>query len=155
MLSMGFELSVPGFKTKEIGHESLVRAHNANLKILLTNDGQINLTKLKVKPVIESYIGQDKPILFLSMEEKIVDQIQPKSMVPLTFGIWPHFPGAISVAVYVTDSNNNDLMAKRQNETTYQQLPVRWWFHVIDNISIEILESLKTLVAQEQKAKRG
>ena len=82
---------------------------------------------------------------------KIVDQIPPKSMVPLTFSICAHFPGVISVAVYVTDSNNNNVMAKRQNETTYQQLPVRWWFHVVDNISIEILESLKTLVAQERK----
>ena len=155
MLSIDYELSVPGFKTKEIGYATLVRSYDANLELQLANDGQTYLRKLKVKPVIESYIGQDKPILFLSMEEKIVDQIPPKSMVPLTFGIWPHFPGLVSVAVHITDANNNAVMAKRESETTYQKEPVRWWFYVVDNISIEILKTLKTLGAQKQKAKRG
>ena len=151
MLSMDYELSVPGFKTKEIGHQSLVRAHNANLKIRLTNDGQTNLRKLKVEPVVESYIGQDRPMLFLSLDEQTIDEIPPKSMISLTFRIWVNYPGLVAVAVHITDANNNAVMAKRESETTYQEQPVRWWFHVVDNVSVEILKTLRTLVAQKQK----
>jgi len=151
MLSVDYELSAPGFKREEIGSGTLVRVHKANLQIQLANDGQTYLRKLKVKPVIESYVGQDTPILFLSMEEKMIDEIPPKSMVPLTFKIWPNFPGLISVAVHITDASDNAVMAKRQSETTYQKLPIRWWFHVVDNISVETLKTLKNLVAQERK----
>ena len=154
MLSIDHDLSVPGFKRKEIGVGTLVRVHDANLEIQLTNDGQTYLRKLKVKPVIESYVGQNKPILFLYMDEEIIDEIPPKSMVSLTISIWHNFSGLASVAVHITDANDNVVMAKRQNETTYQKSPVRWWFHVVDNISIEILEALKTLVAQERKVSK-
>ena len=151
MLSMDFELSVPGFKKEEIGGGTLVRAYKANLQIQLTNDGQTYLRELKVKPVIESYLGQDKPMLLFSLEEKMIKEILPKSMVPLTFSIWPNFPGLISFAVHITNIDGSDVMAKRQSETTYQEQPVRWWFHVVDDISIEILKTLKALVAKERK----
>lgn len=151
MLSIDYELSVPGFRREEIHYATLVRAHNANLRIEISNDGRTSLRKLNVKPVIESYVGLNKPILFLSAEEKMINEIPPKSMVPLTFSIWPNFPGVVAVAVHITDANDNAVMAKRQSETTYQKSPVRWWFHVIDDISIEILKTLKTLVAQERK----
>ncbi len=155
MLSLDYELSVPGFNTNEIGVQTLVRVNAANLRIQLSNDGQTYLRKLKVKPVVESHIGQDKPILLLSVKEKKIKEIPPKGMVPLTFSIWPNFPGLVSIAVYITDADDNAVMAKRQVETTYQRLPVRWWFHVVDNIYIEILKTLKTLVAQKRKDSEG
>jgi hypothetical protein len=104
-----------------------------------------------VKPVVESYVGQDKPILFWQQDAQIIEQIAPKTMVPLTFRIWAHNPGLVAVAIHITDATNNVVMAKRQNETAYEQAPVRWWFHVVDNISVEILMALKALVAQKQK----
>ncbi len=154
MLSLAFELSVPGFKSSEIGPGTLVRAKPANLQIKLTNDAQTPLYKLNVKPVLESYIGQDKPILFLWSDTQIIEQIAPKAMVALTFIIRAYFPGLVAVAINVTDTANNAVMAKRQHETAYQQTPVRWWFHVVDNISVEILRALKTLKAQQPKEKK-
>ena len=151
MLSLDFELSVPRFPSSEIGFWTLVRAKPANLQVNVTNDGQRSLYKLNVKPVLESYVGQDKPILFSQYDAQTIDQIAPKSMLPLTFTIQAFFPGLVAVAINVTDANNNPIMAKRQTDTAYQQLPVRYWFHVIDNISIEILRTLKTLVTQKQK----
>ncbi len=120
------------------------------MKINLTNDGLMTLHKLNVKPVIESYIGQDEPKLFQWLDAQIIEHIAPKTMIPLTFRIRAHFPGLVAVAVYVTNGTNT-VMAKRQNETAYEQEPVRWWFHVADNISVETLKALKTLVAQRQK----
>lgn len=64
MLSLDYELSVPGFPSSEIGSATLVRTKPADMQINLTNDGQHSLYKLNVKPVIESYVGQDKPQLF-------------------------------------------------------------------------------------------
>ncbi len=154
MLSLGYELSVPGFPRSEIGFETLVRAKPANLQVNVTNDGQMSLYKLNVKPVVESYVGQDKPILFGQRDAQIIEQIAPKAMIPLTFRIWAIFPGLVAVAIYVTDSNNNAVMAKRQTETAYEQSPVRWWFNVIDNISIEILRALKTLKAPKPKERK-
>ncbi len=151
MLSLDYELSVPGFKSNEIGYQTLVRTKPAVMQINLTNDGRNSLYKLNVKPVLESYIGQEDPKLFHWSEAQIIDHIEPKTMVALTFRIWPHFPGLVAVAIHVTDDSNNAVMAKRQTETAYKQLPVRWWFHVVDNISVEILRTLKALVAQTQK----
>ncbi len=151
MLSLGHELSVPGFSSSEIGSDTLVRAKPAIMQIKLTNDGQRSLYKLNVKPVVESYVGQDKPILFLWLDAQIIEQIAPKTMVPLTFRIRAHLPGLVAVAIHISDATNNAVMIKRQNETAYQQSPVRWWFHVVDNISVETLKALKTLVAQKQR----
>lgn len=154
MLSLYFELSVPGFSSSEIGPETLVRMKLAVMQINLTNDGPNSLYKLNVKPVVESYVGQDKPLLFWQQDVQIIDQIAPKAMVPLTFKIWAHFPGLVAVALYVTDATGNAVMAKRQNETAYQQSPVRWWFHVVDSISVETLRALKTLKVQKPKEKK-
>lgn len=154
MISLYFELSVPGFQENEIGLGTLVRAKPANLKINVTNDGPRSLYKLNVRPVLESYVGLDKPILFLWSDAQIIEQIAPKAMVPLTFRVWPNFPGLVAVAIHITDETKNAVMAKRQNETAYAQLPVRWWLHVVDNISVEILRALKTLKAQQPKEKK-
>ena len=154
MLSIDYGLSVPGFKVSEIGHGTLVRVHPANLQIELTNDAQTPLYRLNVRPVLESYVGLDKPILFLWSDTQSIDEIPPKSMVPLAFRIWAHYPGLVAVAIHVTDSNNNTVMAKRKNEKAYEQSPVRWWFHVVDNISVEILKALKALAAQKAKEKK-
>jgi len=151
MLSIGYQLSVPGFPQDEIGFGTLVRVHVANLNMTVTNDGETSLYKINVRPVIESCVGQEKPILFLQSTTQVIEMLPPKSMVPLTFAIWPHFPGLVAVAIHITDATNDAVMAKREGEKEYQKLPVRWWFHVVDNISIETLRALKTLV-KVQKA---
>lgn len=151
MLSIDYELSVPRFKTNEIGSGTLVRANPANLQINVTNDGPRPLYKLNVRPVLESYVGQDKPILFLWANTQVIDEIPPKSMAPLTFRIRAHHPGLVAVAIHVTDPTDNAVMAKRPKETAYEQSPVRYWFYVVDNISVETLRALKTLVTQMQK----
>lgn len=151
MLNIDYKLSVPGFKVNEIGSGTLIRAHNANLRIELVNNEQTYLRKLNVRPALESYIGQDKPILFLWSETQIIDEIPPKSMVPLTFRIWANYPGLIAIAIHVTDASNNAVMAKRPSETAYNQSPVRYWFYVVDNISIQTLRALKAVLEQKPK----
>ena len=51
----------------------------------------------------------------------------------------------------MTDAANNAVMAKRVTESSYEQGPIRWWFNVIDNISIETLRALKELVAAQRE----
>ena len=151
MLSIDYQLSVPGFKVSEIGSGTLVRVNSANLHINVTNDGSGSLYNLNVKLVLESYVGQDKPTLFLQSATKIIDEVPPKGLVPLTFRIRPHFPGVVAVAIYVTDATGNTVMAKRPKETAYEQSPVRYWFYVVDNISVQTLRALKALAAQKPK----
>ena len=150
MLSMDYDLTVKGFSPKEIGYATLVRAQYGSLHIKLTNDGQKLLSELKVRLAVESYVGQEKPQLF-QWREAQVTEIPPEGMVPLTFRFRPVYPGLLSVAVYVTDAVNNAVMTKRVTETSYEQGPVRWWFHVVDNISIETLRALEELVAVQRK----
>jgi hypothetical protein len=154
MLSLDYELSVPGFPSSEIGGQTLVRAYPANIKIFITNDGQRSFYNLNVQSVLESYVGLDKPLLFKWSDAQILKKITPQTMVPLTFSLWTSYPGLIAVAIHITDSTNNAIMVKRQNETSYKQEPVRWWFYVVDNISIEILKALKALKVQQPKEKK-
>ncbi len=151
MLSIDYELAVPGFKVNEIGSGTLVRVNPANLQINVTNDGSGSLYNLSVKPVVESYVGQDEPLLFWRGGAQVIDQIASKAMVPLTFSIRTNYPGLVAVAIYVTDATGNTVMTKRPNETAYQQSPVRWWFHVVDNISVQTLRALRALAAQKPK----
>lgn len=151
MLSIDYELAVTGFKVSEIGPGTLVRVNRANLQINVTNDGSGSLYSLNVKPVLESYVGQDNPILFLQQDAQVIDQIASKAMVPLTFSIWANYPGLVAVAIYVTDATGSTVMAKRPKETAYEQSPVRYWFYVVDNISVQTLRALKALAAQKPK----
>ncbi len=153
MLSLSYELSVPDFKDEEIGAQTLVRVHFATLGIHIFNDGQTPLRKIHVKPTVESYVGQNAPILFLSLEPVIVDEISPKSLVSVTFNIWPNYPGLLSVAVHITDSHDNPVMVKRREQKEYKETPVRWWFHVVENVSVEILRTLKILNTTIRKDK--
>ena len=150
MISIDYTLNVKGFSLKEIGYATLVRNQSSTIQIKLTNDGQALFSKLNVKLALECYVGQEKPQLF-QWHEGQVTEIPPKAMVPLTFRIKPVFLGLVSVAVYMTDAANNVVMAKRANETNYEREPVRWWFHVADDISIETLKALKQLVATQRK----
>jgi len=150
MLSIDYTLTVKGFPQKEIGYATLVRTEYGTLHVKLTNDGQVLLSKLKVRLAVESYVGQEKPQLFQWLKEQVTD-IPPQGMVPLTFRIMPVYPGLLSVAVYVTDATNNAVIAKRDTESSYERGPVRWWFHVVDNISIETLRALKGLVAAQRE----
>jgi len=150
MLSMDYDLTVKGFSPKEIGYATLVRTEYGTLHVKLTNNGQVLLSKLKIRLAVESYVGQEKPQLFQWLKEQVTE-IPPQGMVPLTFRIMPVYPGLLSVAVYVTDATNNAVMAKRDTESSYERGPVRWWFHVVDNISIETLRALKGLVAAQRE----
>lgn len=151
MISIGYQQVVPGFPVKEIGTGTLVRAYEAKLQIAVTNDGQVILRGLSVRPVLESYIGQEKPQLFQWSNAKVISEIPPKGMVPLEFTFLPVFPGLVSTAFYVTDTANNAVMAKRKTDSSYQQAPVRWWFHVADDISVETLRVLKKLAAARRE----
>lgn len=152
MLSLSYVLSTPGFNLKDIGHHALVRAYNADIEITFENDGQTTLRNITVQPVIESYIGQDQPKLFLTMEEITIETIPPKGIVAETFRIYPNFPGLISIAINITDTSGDIIPSKRKEEKTYDRQPVRWWFHVVDNVQIEILKTLKTLVQKQKKS---
>jgi len=128
MLSIDYKLSVPKFPAKEIGYGALVRAYDADLRIEVTNDGRKSLHKINVAPVLESYVGQEKPILFLRVDKQVIDELPPKATVPKTFSIFANYPGLIAVAIHITDAAGNVVKAKRQMEMTYRESPVRWWF---------------------------
>lgn len=151
MLSFDYELSVPGFSAREIGLVTLVRSKAAKLEVHITNDSSVSVSKMKVKILFESYIGQPKVQLVMQSEPQIINTLPQKGMVPLTFQLRPFFPGLVSVAVIVTDSFDKTIKAKRSNEDSYKESPVRWWFHVEDNISVEILRTLKKLLKQESE----
>lgn len=148
MLSIDSALSVPGFSTKEIGYFTLVRGKRANFEIQITNDSNSHVSKLNVKITLESYIGQIKPMLFKQDDPQVIDSIPPKGMVPLTFELYPTFGGLIATAIHITDSLNKNIMIKRITDGSYKESPLRWWWNVADDISVETLRTLKQLVKQ-------
>jgi len=154
MLSIDYALSIPGFSTKEIGYQTLVRAERADLEVQITNDLRSTVSKLNVKIILESYVGQIKPILFMQSDPRIVSTIPSKGMIPVIYNIYPTFPGLVAISIHVTDSFNNVVKAKRTTEESYKESPVRFWFHVLDNVSVETLRALKKLVKQQLKGAR-
>ena len=151
MLSIDYDLSVPGFPTDEIGFATLVRVHHGNLQLKIVNDGETSFYKLNVRTVLELYVGQEKPQLFVQSDTNVIETIPPKGMVASAFTLYPNFPGLVSVAVYITDINGKAVMSKRKTEKTYQELPVRYWFHVLDDIPVKTLMTIRDLVARLPK----
>ena len=147
MISIDYDLVVPGFSKEEIGGGTLVRAYQGKFQLTVTNDGLVVLTGLAVRPVMESYVGQEKPQLFQWSDTQVIKEVPPKGMVALEFVFRPIFPGLVSVAFYVTDVANKAVMAKRKTDSVYGEAPVRWWFHVADDISLETLRALRILAA--------
>jgi len=154
MISIDFEVNVEGWKKKEIGHWTLVRAYPNKFKIDVNNDGTNAIFGLNVRPVLESYVGQEKPHLFQWLDTQVIEKIISKGMVSIECEFWPWYPGLVSVALYLTDSNNKVVMAKRKSGSNYEETPVRWWFHVADDIPLEILRELRKLVAIGEKSKK-
>ena len=154
MISIDSDVNVEGWEKKEIGFWTLVRACPNKFKFDVNNDGPESLHGLNVRPVLESYIGQEKPHLFQWLDTHVIEKIPPKDMVSIECEFWPWYPGLVSVALYVTDSNNKVVMAKRKSGSSYEETPVRWWFHVADDIQLEILRELKKLVARGEKNKK-
>jgi hypothetical protein len=152
---MHLDLVVPSFPQKEIGYATLVRAYQGKFQLAVTNDGRVSLRELSVRAVLESYVGQEKAQLFQWSDTQVIKEVPPNGMVSLEFAFWPCFPGLVSVAFYVTDAANNTVMAKRKTDSSYAQAPVRWWFHVIDDISLETLRALRKLaVAGDEETKK-
>jgi hypothetical protein len=149
MISVSYDITVPGFSMKEIGYATLVRSYDTKVKFNVTNDRRVTLRKLSARAVLESYVGQDKPLLFSWAKPQVIKEIPPEDTVSIEFEFSPTFPGLVSVALYVTDAGNKTIKAKRKTSSNYEQAPVRWWFHVIDDISLEILMALRQLVAKE------
>ena len=147
MISINYVLVVPGFSRQEIGIGTMVRSHLGKVQLTVTNDGTDFFRVLRVRPVLESHVGQEKPQLFQWSDTQVIKEIPPKGMVPLEFTFRPTFPGLVSVAFYLTDAANNAVMAKRKTDSSYAQAPVRWWFHVVDDISLQTLRALKALAA--------
>lgn len=154
MISIDYEFSVKEFSTTEVGHMTFVRAYKSKFQFDVTNDGTKSLRGLNIRPVLESYVGQEKPQLFQWLDTQVIEEIAPKGMVPIKCEFWPFYPGLVSVALYVTDSNNKAVMAKRKTGSDYKEEPVRWWFHVADDISVETLRALKKLVARKEETKK-
>lgn len=148
MISIKYTVVVPDFPKKEVRHGTLVRAHFAKFKFDVTNDGRETIPKLSVRPVLESYVGQEKPQMFQWEETQVIkNAIPPKGMESIESNFFPFFPGLVSVALYVTDAASKAVMAKRKEQSSYEEAPVRWWFYVADDVSFEILKELRKLVA--------
>lgn len=147
MISIDYELVVPDFSTEEIGLGTLVRTHWAKFKLTVTNDGEAILRALSVRPVLEAYVGQEKPQLFSWAKAQVIQELSPKAKVPLEFEFVPIIPGLVSVAFYVTDADNKAVTAKRKIDSNYDQTPVRYWLYVADNIAVETLRALRILAA--------
>ena len=145
MISVDFDIEVEDFPTKEIGYWTLVRAYEAKLKFEVTNDGGKSISGVSVRPILESYLGQEKPQLFQRYETQVIEKIPPDGKVSIEFKALPNHPGLASIALYITDSGQKAVMAKRKGKSDYQDAPLRWWLHVIDDISIDILRELKRL----------
>lgn len=149
MISVSYDTTVTGFSIEEIGYATLVRSYDCKVKFNVTNDRQVALRKLSARAVLESYVGQEKPLLFSWVKPQVIKEIPPKGTVSIEFEFSPTFPGLVSVALYVTDADNKAVKAKRETSSTYEEAPVRWWFHVIDDISFEILMALRELMAKK------
>jgi hypothetical protein len=92
--------------------------------------------------------------LFQWGDTKVIEVIPPKGIVPIESEFWPIFPGLVSVGLYVTDSANKAVMAKHKAASSYEEVPVRWWFHIADDTSLEILKELRKLVARLEEMKK-
>lgn len=152
MISIDYTLVVPGFSQKEIGYGTLVRCYPGKFQLTVTNDGPVLLRGLSVRPALESYVGQEKPQLFQWADRQVIEDVPPQGRATIEFTVWPIFPGLVSVALYVTDAANNAVAAKRKTDSSYEQAPVRWWFHVADNISLETLRALRKLASARGEA---
>jgi hypothetical protein len=153
MISIDYDVVVPDFTKKEVPHGTLVRMHAGKFQFDVTNNGRATITKLNVRAVLESYAGQEKRQLFQWADTQVIEKIPPKGMVSIEFEFWPWFPGLVSVALYVTDAANNAVKAKRQTASIYEEAPVRWYFHVADDIAFETLRALRELVARKKEKK--
>lgn len=154
MISIDLDIDVKGFTQKEIGYWTLARAYGNEFQFKVTNDSKKTIRGLNVRPVLESYVGQEKAQLYQWSDTKVIETISPNKMVPIKCKIVPHYPGLVSVTLYVTDADNKAVMAKRKTDSSYEEAPVRWWFHVADDISLEILDTLKQLLARVEETKK-
>ena len=154
MISIDVNVNVQGFPTKEIGYWTLVRAYDNEIQFEVTNDSKKPIHGLNVRPVLESYVGQEKPQLYQWADPQVIETISSNKMVPIKCIFVPHYLGLASVALYVTDADNKAVMAKRKEQSSYEEAPVRWWLHVADDISLEILSTLKKLLARREKTKK-
>lgn len=155
MISVNYSINVPDFPKEEVPFAMLIRAHVAKFKFDVTNDGKKTIAKINVRAVLESYVGQDKAQLFQWADTKVIQNAIPTNgMESIEFSFFPFYPGLVSVALYVTDFDNNVVEMKRKSDLNYGTGPVRWWFHVEDDISFETLMLLRRLVAEDKEKKK-
>jgi hypothetical protein len=117
----------------------------------VTNEGSTSVGGVTLAPVLESYIGQATPRLFSRLAPKTIKNIAPKGTAKLSFRVDPSFPGVVAVAVSLTSKDGRAIRAKRDTGDTFEAEPVRWWFHVLDDISVETLDVLRKLLALQTK----
>lgn len=153
MISIGIDITVPDFLKKEVPYGTLVRAHHGKFKANVTNDGRVLLSNLSVRAVLESYVGQEKPVLFQWADTQVIEAISPRETVSIEFDFLPYFPGLVSIAFYVTGAVKKAVKAKKRSDSSYEEAPVRWWLYVADDISLETLRVLRELVARKKKTK--
>jgi hypothetical protein len=140
---------VADYSYEQIGVGTLVSNHWATLELTLTNDSPGTLSNITVRPALELYVGQEKAQLFSWADPQIIKAIPSKGEAVLNFQMIPFHPGLASIAIYVTDSANIPVQTKRIYGSSYETTPTRWWFHVADYISVEILQELKKLTKQK------
>jgi hypothetical protein len=134
-----------------LGAATLLRGCPTRFNFAVTNEDSTSVEGVRVTPVLESYVGQATPLLFARLAPKTIKNIAPKETAKLSFRVHPIFPGVVAVAVSLTDKNGVAIRAKRATEETFQAQPVRWWFHVLDDISVETLDALNKLLALQTK----
>lgn len=145
MISIECGVSVPGFSHKQLGYFTLARAYRAKFEFRFTNDGAKPLSRLSVRPALESYAGHEKPLLFQWRDTQAIEELLPNKETLMKCEFVPSFVGIASVALYVTDATGKAIAARRSGASNYEQAPVRWWFHIADCTLLEILAELREL----------
>ena len=151
MLSLDIDWEVQGLpRDLPRGHlkkTRLVKDYLTKVRLTISNNGEDIARGVSVSPILESYVGQERPILFVREEERRIKDIRPNRTASLTFDIMPVFPGLVALAVEVKNTEGRFIKAKRESDRSYSEAPVRWWFHVVDNVAIETLSALQGLRA--------
>lgn len=147
LLSVEIGWTVPDWKQSQLGDFTLVRGYPAKFNFSVTNEDTTPVAAVTLAPVIESYVGQESPQLFQRLAPRTIKTIAPKGTSKRSFDVYPVFPGVLAVAVSLTDNDGIAIKARRDEQDNFEATPVRWWFHVLDDVSIETLVAVRELLA--------
>ncbi len=144
MFSVSLESNTPDLR--RLGPFTLVRGYRNRFTLTISNDADTIAEAPSVSLILESYVGQQDPILFTRRAPTTLDDVEPHATATIDWDMTPHFPGLAALAVHITNHDGAAAEAKRKDDKEYAATPVRWWFHVADDISVEIRDSLAGLL---------